>query len=414
MKKRQFFAGFAAAAIAASMMAVPVGASEATTGAFTYDTNDNTAEATTGGVATVTKNLIMDADANVPNVTLTYTLTAGTAVPQSSAVKGTSLEVYAGITTGATAGTVTFAPGNATVAETSENHSDYSWQTTAVDDEKVASKTFGLDFTGVAFNEPGVYRYVLTESSSNTNVTNIDNTARTVDVYVVDNQTDNKLVISNVVVYNDVITTAAPINSATVAAKSEQFNNKYESVDLVISKTVTGNQGSRDKYFKYAVTITSATDETAVYTVDLSNAVTTVPTVSANDTDYNGETNPSTITLSGGTATAYFYLQNGQSIKIQGLGKGTAYSVIETAEDYAATATVTGDTTGVTNTAGTDGTVSDTGINADTTVAYTNDRTGTIPTGVILTVAAPAVIGLGVLGLIVMLNVKKKREEAEE
>ena len=206
-------------------------------------------------------------------------------------------------------------------------------------------------------------------------------------------------------------------DGSTTLTKSTSCTNTYTTHDLTFSKAVTGNQGSKDKYFKFDVTISNAVAGT-VYAVDLSNANATVISNSATNSDYIGKTNPAKITVPNGatTVTETFYLQHGQEITILGLADKTSYEVKETPEDYVASAEVTGDNKKADNTdiTLTDNTITDDSIENDTTAAFTNDRSGTIPTGVILSVAAPVVIGLAVLGGIVFLVIRNKKRENED
>ena len=59
-------------------------------------------------------------------------------------------------------------------------------------------------------------------------------------------------------------------------------------------------------------------------------------------------------------------------------------------------------------------TITDTKIEDDVDAAFTNTRKGTIPTGILLSVAAPAAVGIVVIGGIAYLLIKNKRREAEE
>ncbi|MBQ3920575.1 MAG: QVPTGV class sortase B protein-sorting domain-containing protein, partial [Oscillospiraceae bacterium] len=59
-------------------------------------------------------------------------------------------------------------------------------------------------------------------------------------------------------------------------------------------------------------------------------------------------------------------------------------------------------------------TITDTKIEKDVDVQFTNTRKGTIPTGVILSVAAPATIGIAVVGGIIYLVAKRKKDEDDE
>lgn len=235
---------------------------------------------------------------------------------------------------------------------------------------------------------------------------------------------------------------AAPsATAATTTNKSSSYTNAYTSYDLSFSKTVTGNQGSKDKYFAFTVEISGAVAGT-VYDVsyaDDDNANTTDgnadTTISANPNSAttcitSNVTQPTALTVGNdGTVTQVFYLQHGQSIAIRGLAEGTSYTITEDPEDYSDSATVTGDTKtqDKTNTGtekepvmGSDISysnhqIADTYISGDTVAAFTNDRSGAIPTGILTTVAGSlgiVVLGIaGIAGGAVYLKKKKSEEE---
>lgn len=119
--------------------------------------------------------------------------------------------------------------------------------------------------------------------------------------------------------------------------------------------------------------------------------------------------------------TAEYYLQHGQYITIQGLPEGASYSVTEDAEDYAQTSGITADLSPLNwdGESGNDaladaasGNITD----ADIHTGYTNDRSGTIPTGILTTVAGSlGVVALGAIGVTGgMIYMKKKKSEDEE
>lgn len=362
----------------------------------------NSYTAVDGSTTTFKKYLTMDAEANVPNATFTYTIAAGDA---AAAVAG-SIEILAGITVknaetnAVTAPTltasVTFAP---TDVMTAGLPTDAAGSPTA--GKKYAEKVLTADFRGVAFPEPGIYRYVVTEAGDNQAITNDAILTRYLDVYVIDN--NGSLEVASYVLHS---TDASPVVASTGAAaddKSDGYTNVYTTYDLTLSKTVTGNQGSRDKYFAFTVAISDGVAGTK-YTVDLSGADTTTGSNAATLDAYEGKTNPAEITLGAdGQATVTYYLQHGQNIVIYGLAAGTKVEVTETNEDYTASYKVNNGTA----TAGAAATVSN--IAADTTLAFTNDRSGNIPTGVILTVAPFVVMMLIGLAGIVFLSVKRRK-----
>ena len=118
---------------------------------------------------------------------------------------------------------------------------------------------------------------------------------------------------------------------------------------------------------------------------------------------------------------------------IKGLPDNTSYAITESQEDYTAALVLTGDTTnGVDTTTGTEinntltvvkpgeddadwtaGYV-DTALKDDADAKFTNTREGTIPTGVILSIAAPAAVGAAAIGGIAFILIRNKRRKSEE
>lgn len=382
---------------------------------------------TTNHSTTIEKDLVMPKDANVPNATFNFTIAPGTAI----AATDTSLAVKAGPTASGkpSVSSVTFAPTDSTTNGAADDG------ITNDANKKYAKKDATIELSGVTFTEPGVYRYTITESGASTNkgITNDSVTTKTLDVYVENEESGstNSLKIAGYVIYDGTVTTApkkaATNASATAptangaeaqgATKDNKYINTYDTVNLTFSKTVTGNQGSRDKYFAFTVNITGATAGTK-YTVDLSNADATPHASDSTTIDgITSKTNPADLTAgSDGTVTQVFYIHHGQSITIKGLAVGTGYTVSEANEEYAASLAVTGDTkTGAsgseTNIETGSGKTSaaDTNITADTTVAYTNNLEGVIPTGVLLSATAGIVIiAAALIGLILFARRKKE------
>lgn len=375
-----------------------------------------------GGTATTTfdKYLVMDKQAEVPNASFTYAVTAGKA--KAYDVKGKKFEVLAGVdadkvtmagvggtTEAATAAnTIVFKQGDATLNNENALVKNYDKAT-----EKYAKKTATLDFSKCKFTEPGIYRYIVTESGKNQGVTNDADATRVVDVYVNDASDGKgyKLTIAGYVLHSnadDAPDVSLGENNgsagAYVGTKSQGFTNSYDTSDITIRKEVSGNQASRNKYFEFTVNIAGAVPGT-VYDVDLTKAETTTQSNAATIKDNEGKTNPATLTVGkDGTVTQKFYLAHGQEIKIQGIAKDSTYNVTENAEDYKSTAAGVTDYTDATN-----GTV----VSTDLKTSYLNTRDGVIPTGVIMTVAPfAAVTLLGGVGAVTM--VMKKRKSSEE
>lgn len=364
-----------------------------------------------GSTVNFAKYLVMDEQANVPNATMTFSIAAGTGKDATA----TTMKVIPGPMTGTTAPSisdVTFAPGDAT--NTTVQTADTGF-VTLDSGEKYAKKDATVNLAGVTFNEPGIYRYVITEEPSADNaakgITNDAANTRILDVYIT-SKADKTLELAGYVLHtsaDDVAMNAtAGSDGANPEGKNKGFCNEYETEDLTLSKDVAGNQASYDKYFKFTVAISNAVAGT-VYDVDLSNAE-AAPAATAS-TIYSSMTNPDKLTAGAdGTVSADFYLQHGQKIVIKGLAKNTSYSITEAEEDYKpATATTEGTAAAV---AGTTNNVRDDAITANTTVAYTNNRTGVVPTGIMVGMLPYAALaGAAAAGIFAS---RKKKEDKED
>lgn len=423
---------------------------------------------TIGGTKTTKfmKALVMDEDANVPNVTFSYTITHSPALAKNASLTDSQLMVKEGVGS-PTIGTAVFAVGDTehhTIVDTALEDSTitrnrtntkfteaqlfgtYTLDDTANGiDRKYARKEVTVDFSTVDFDEPGIYRYLITEAETagamgiTYDVTNSNLRTRYLDVYVEDTgDTSPALSITGYVLQkpDDVVTYTTNASGgndiAEPATKSQGFINEYETHDITLSKKVTGNQGSRDEYFAFTVNITGATPGTK-YNVVLTGAE---ATTHANGMITSTHDNPDTITTAGatstdpapGTATAVFWLRNGQSIKIQGLAAGTNYTITEASTgdlsldnegyktdivQYTDAALTTEDKTGTTlNYTVTDASrqIASASNDTDKYVAYTNNKNGTVPTGVLLSYTPAAVVGIIVIAGIIFL-VRKRRAE---
>lgn len=399
-KKFRKVASIALATMMCMSMAIPASA-------FTYT-------AVNGGTTEFDKYLVLKDGAKVPNVEFEFTIAA---VDKDDLPK-TGFEIYPGIGVPKilTEGKATFASGDVTSDVTGELTVELG------SGQVFASKTLTVDFSNVEFTEPGVYRYKITEEDyTATGITPHDNVKTLyLDVYVIDNG-NGELEVSSYVLHkdNDAInvgdnngTGDVTVDRAPVDDKSTGFQNDYATYDLEFEKKVDGNQASRDKYFKFTVTV-NGLNEGDTFNVVISN---TSPTANAatkydQDTlDAGANNDGDTITVETG-ATSFektYYLQHGQSIIIKNLPKGATYTITEDAEDYKPSYAITKTEGGTEIASGADNTYTSDGIDVDTTAAFTNKRAGTIPTGILLTIAPFAVLMVvGIAGAVVILKKKK-------
>ena len=150
----------------------------------------------------------------------------------------------AGVGEGAEANKIVFKQGDG--SDTHDTTKD-NYVKDLADGKKYALKTATLDFSKVQFTEPGVYRYVITESGTNQAITNDADLTRVLDVYVNDASSDadgalvKKLTIEGYVLHSNVDDepdVAAGENfgsaGAYVATKSQGFSNSYDTSDLTL------------------------------------------------------------------------------------------------------------------------------------------------------------------------------------
>lgn len=344
------------------------------------------------------KYLVMDKDANAPDVTFTFDITAGGAVDAT----GGNPAIYAGNDSQRVEGTPTVGTADFDPLDTTYTQVQGSDKVTLGADKAYAKKSVTVDFQSVKFKAPGIYRYIITEKASSADgITNDATTTRTLDVFVkyTDEVAGGQLEVSNYVVYRGTKTDAANVDAGS---KDDGFTNTYATTDLTLAKEVTGNQGDRNKYFAFTVAISGAVADT-IYDVNLSDAEAS-PSV-----DGASQTNAASLTVGeDGTVTATYYLKDDQSIVVQGLTSDTNYTITET--DYStdgyttsyvldSAPSVQASTTGEKNMG-----------NAAHVVTFTNAKNGTVPTGILLETAPYLVLGVVVLaGLTVLFMTRRRR-----
>lgn len=142
---------------------------------------------TNGGTTTFDKFYVRNKTSNTQEVQFTFTLTPGDQVSATS----TTPQVFAGPSGGkltyngdADDGVVNVTFNNADTAHESVQGGD---KINLPDYAKYSKKSVTVDLTGVTFTAPGVYRWKITETGSNTGITNDTLPVRYLDVYVTQN-----------------------------------------------------------------------------------------------------------------------------------------------------------------------------------------------------------------------------------
>lgn len=333
-----------------------------------------------GGSTSFVKNLVVDSDANIPNVSFTYSIRRGTAIPATES----TIEILTSDTGGGTIGTATFSNADtASALPGLPTDADHSNPTTG---KKYVQKSVSITLPNTSFTKPGVYRYEISETNSNLpGVTYDSNPTRYLDVVVVADEND--VLHVNSYVLRDAATTIGIDGKYTTDPddKSSGYINSLTQHDFEFSKTIAGNQGDKNKRFDFTLNITGANP--GVYPVE------------ANDVTGN----PTSITVgANGTATGEYSLTDGSTVKIIGLNAGAVCTVSEDADDYTATHSLDSATA---VTGASSGNIT---LDSDHSVAFTNTREGIIPTGVIMTIA-PFAIGICVFGAIILFIICRRK-----
>lgn len=345
---------------------------------------DNISISGSSEATSFTKYLVMDEDANVPNATFTYSIASGTAVPSADGKPA----VMAGVSANEISiSSTTFEPGDTTF----DTGDDFI---TLENGKKYAKETATIDFSGVTFDEPGIYRYEITEENTTVPGVTKDSSTIYLDVYV---QSDNAgvLRIDGYILHKTIEVADNDGNFTALDEKTTGFENTYATADLQLGKTVTGNQGNRSKYFEFTVSISGAAAGT-VYTVNGENA--------------SNSKNPTTLTVgANGTVQETFYLHDGESISVLGMTADTTCQiteVLEATEGYTTTNdknTVDSDNDGKTTD---EFAIGENGA----TVQFTNHKDVTTPTGIAMTFA-PYALMVAFAGVFAVMFLRKKRED---
>lgn len=331
----------------------------------------------TGSTMSIKTTLKMPANLVVPNATISYTVEK--ADPNESDLDG----VEAGVN------------GVVTVASASFTPDDSNGKT--ITSDYTVEKTSTLTAAVGSFGHAGIYKYTVTPSCTTPGMSCDE--ANILYVYIANENTGLK--VANIVMFS-----GDPTEEAT--GKTADFEASYNNTvgdfcNLVLSKTVKGDFGDKTKPFSFNVKVTpNNTDDKYYYETGTVNDKGVFTRDSVQKADQFIDAAGADITLS-----------HGKAIMVYGLVKGDKYEIKETKVDTYSTSATSTDSGATTADGATEYTVANsTGLTtmSDIAVVYTNDRTSTPATGVVMNVAPYILlVVIAVAGAFVFL--RKRRED---
>ena len=273
----------------------------------------------------------------------------------------------------------------------------------------VKETTATVDWSHVTFYEPGNYYWKIKEAVDTDNTDSnipegkLDDDPKYYYIWaaVTDKNLDGKLEVE--------IGQLCDVENLTHKEDPErQF--PATTVNLTVKKTVTGNQGSRDQYFPFAITIYEGDGVSLSHTYKVTGNFSTTDQVKSSPYNKNDNVNQPTNEIDARTKPFIIWLKHGEDFKIEGLPYGCGYKIEETAAGYTTITNVEGDTD--CNKSTDNKIVDDSSLTAinGTIVAFTNNRDADVPTGVYLETCAP-VLGLILAAVLLTLVFGLKRRE---
>ncbi len=334
-------------------------------------------EATVKKNPMITKQITKESNIYAPKTTFKFTVAPGTAVPASENQKA----IYAGPANGVTL--------DKDVIASVPADSD-------IGNEKITVGTTKLNVNESVFTKgedakPGIFRYVVSEVATDKDGNAYEGVAYTTeqkyfDVYVTSDDEGNLEVSSYLFV-----------DKTDSKSKGEGvFTNDYSSrhdtlKDLTVKKEVTGNQGNRNKDFKFTIKVDGAAGEQYYVTFSDGKAPTTL---------VSGEAK--TITL-----------KDNETAKIFGLSETDEYTVTEAsyADDGYTTTIDNEEKLTATGTIKKDTEAGTTAKNGDKNITVVNDKTTNSPTGIFLHIAPYiALIGAAIASSLLFFRRKRVKD----
>jgi hypothetical protein len=365
-----------------AMLALTMGATVFAAGSTNPDNPTNT------GSITIEKNLVVSnpdlASVDGPGLTMNYALATATPSASNGGTTITDDNNHTAVVKTGVAGGLAL------------DQNSISWPIgTAVDasaagEDNVKALTATVDPS--AFTSAGIYRYELTETvDTDTSNTGAAGETRYIDVYITNGA--NGLECSGVVMHDGATANGKPSNKATFG------NEEFETVNIVLNKSVTGNMGDKVNQFPFAGTVT---DNARYFYAKKAEAPTAV---AANQ-----------IAGAAAGSAVSTTLCDQESYYISGLSHEAAVAYTETnntADTYQTS--ITGGTPSAASAVAANATkaMASTDVDDAGNVTFVNDLSDVSPTGVVMRYGAPLFILLAGLALVVVNRRNRKATDVQ-
>ena len=326
---------------------------------------------------TITKQITKESNIYAPKTTFKFTVAPGTAVPAGENQEA----IYAGPANGVTL--------DKDVIASVPADSD-------IGNEKITVGTTKLNVNESVFTKgedakPGIFRYVVSEVATDKDGNVYEGVAYTTeqkyfDVYVTSDD------VGNLEVSSYLFVDKTDSKSKDGGVFTNDYSSRHDTLkDLTVKKEVTGNQGNRNKDFKFTIKVDGAAGEQYYVTFSDGKAPTTL---------VSGEAK--TITL-----------KDNETAKIFGLSETDEYTVTEAsyADDGYTTTIDNEEKLTATGTIKKDTEARTTAANGDKNITVVNDKTTNSPTGIFLHVAPYiALIGAAIASSLLFFRRKRAKD----
>ena len=325
----------------------------------------------------ITKQITKESNIYAPKTTFKFTVAPGTAVPASENQEA----IYAGPANGVTL--------DKDVIASVPADSD-------IGNEKITVGTTKLNVNESVFTKgedakPGIFRYVVSEVATDKDGNAYEGVAYTTeqkyfDVYVTSDD------VGNLEVSSYLFVDKTDSKSKDGGVFTNDYSSRHDTLkDLTVKKEVTGNQGNRNKDFKFTIKVDGAAGEQYYVTFSDGKAPTTL---------VSGEAK--TITL-----------KDNETAKIFGLSETDEYTVTEAsyADDGYTTTIDNEEKLTATGTIKKDTEARTTAANGDKNITVVNDKTTNSPTGIFLHIAPYiALIGAAIASSLLFFRRKRVKD----